>query len=93
MQEKKIGLIACGSKNKKELEAWCKKILKTIDEVRKHMNILQRHQRKEIRRKGKFQQLEGKYNIKKKKRIKTVIEMLKQQLRAKTIKLKKMKGE
>ena len=75
---KKIGLKACGSKNKKESEPWWKRrIKKSINKVRKHINILERHQRGEIRRKEKYEELERKYNIKK-KGIKTVIEELKQ---------------
>ena len=38
---KKIGLKACGSKNKKESEPWWKRrIKKLINKVRKHINIL-----------------------------------------------------
>ena len=86
---KKIGLKACGSKNKKESEPWWKRrIKKSINKVRKHINILERHQRGEIRRKEKYEELERKYNIKK-KGIRTVIEELKQQLHAKTAKLKR----
>ena len=53
-----------------------------LKEVRKHINILERHQRGEVRRKEKFEELERKYNIKK-KGIRTVIEELKQCLHAK----------
>ena len=52
-----------------------------------HTNILERHQRGKIGRKEKYQELERKYNIKKKE-IRTVIEELKQRLHAKTTKLK-----
>ena len=86
---KKIGLKACGSKNKKESEPWWKRrIKKSINKVRKHINILERHQIGEIKRKEKYEELERKYNIKK-KGIRTVIEELKQQLHAKTAKLKR----
>ena len=75
---KKIGLKACGSKNKKESEPWWKRRMKKmINEVRKHINILEHHQRGEIRREEKFGELERKYNIKK-KGIRIVIEELKQ---------------
>ena len=38
---KNIGLKACGSKNKNELEPWWKRrIKKSINKVRKHINIL-----------------------------------------------------
>ena len=46
-----------------------------INEVRKHINILERHQKGEIRRGKKYQELEKKYSIKK-KGIRTVIEDL-----------------
>ena len=66
---KKIGAKACGSKNKLELEPWWKRrIKKTINEVRKYLNILEHHQRGEIKRKGKYQELERKNNIKKRGR-------------------------
>ena len=58
-----------------------------VNKVRKHINILERHQRREIRRTEKYEELERKYNIKK-KGIKTVIEELKQRLHAKTAQLK-----
>ena len=70
---KKIGLIACGSKNKKK-----RRIKKSINKVRKHINILERHQRGEISRTEKYEELERKYNIKK-EGTRTVIEELKQQ--------------
>ena len=59
---KKISLKTCGSKNKNELEPWWKiRIKKSINRVRKHINILERHQRGEIRRKEKYEELERKY--------------------------------
>ena len=87
--EKKIDLKACGSKNKKEWEPWWKRgIKKSINKVRQHINILERHQRGEIMRKEKNEELGRKYNIKR-KGIRTVIEELKQRLHAKTAKLKR----
>ena len=67
---------------------WKKRIRKSINKVRKHINILERHQRGEIKRKEKYEELERKYNIKK-KGIRTVTEELKQRLHAKTAKLKR----
>ena len=61
---------------------------KEINKVRKHINILEHHQRGEIKRKEKYEELERKYNIKK-KGIRTVKEELKQRLHAKTAKLKR----
>ena len=61
---------------------------KEINKVGKHINILEHHQRGEIKRKEKYEELERKYNIKK-KGIRTVKEELKQRLHAKTAKLKR----
>ena len=36
------------------------------NEIRKHINMLERHQRGEIKKKEKYQELERKYNKKKK---------------------------
>ena len=64
---KMIGLKACRNKNKKELEPWWKRRMEIlINNGRKHINILERHHRGEIRRKEKYEELERKYNIKKK---------------------------
>ena len=87
---KKIGLKTCRSKNKKESDRNPerntlveKRVKKSTNKTRKHMKILERHQRGEIRRKETYEGLERKNNIKK-KGIRTVIEELKQQLHAKT---------
>ena len=85
---KKIGLKAWGSKNKKESEPWWKRKIKSINKVRKDINILERDQRGEIKRKEKYEELKRKYNTKK-KGIRTVIEELKQHLHAKTANLKR----
>ena len=58
-----------------------------INKVRKHINILEHHQRQEIRKKEKYEELERNYNIRKKGI--AMIEELKQQLHAKTAKLKR----
>ena len=81
---KKIDFKACGSKKKKESDPWWeRRIKKLISKVRKYINIVEHHQRVEIRRKENYEELERKYNIKK-KRIRTVIEELKQRLHKKT---------
>ena len=59
--------------------------LKTINEVRKNINILERHQNEEIRRKEKNEELKKEYFIKK-KGIRTVTQELKQRLYAKNSK-------
>ena len=51
---KKTGIKARGNKNIKESEPWWKRRIKiSINKVRKIINILERHQRGEIRRKEK----------------------------------------
>ena len=59
-----------------------------INEVRKQINILERHQKGEIRKKENYEELKRKYYIKK-IGIRTVVEKLKQRLHAKTAKLKR----
>ena len=56
--------------------------------LRKDINILEREKRGELRKRGKFIQLEKKYNIGRKK-ITTVIEELKQRVLAKAAKIKR----
>ena len=56
---------------------WKRRIKKSINKVKKGINILERHQRGEIRRKEKGEELEGKCFIKK-YGIRIVIEDLKQ---------------
>ena len=86
---KKIGLKACESKNKNEFKPWRKRRIKrTINEIRKQVNILESHQRGKIRRTKKYEELDRKYNIKK-KGIRTVIEEMKLRLHTKIAKLKR----
>ena len=59
--------------------------LKTINEVRKHIIILERHQNEEIRRKEKNEDSKKEYFIKK-NGIRTVTQELKQRLYAKNSK-------
>ena len=74
---KKIGLKSCGNKNKKDSEQWWKRrIKKSINKVRKHTNILEHHQRGEVKMKEKYEESERKYNVK--KGIRTVIKEVKQ---------------
>ena len=60
-----IGPNACGSRNENESEPWWKRRIKMINEVRKHINILERHQNEEIRRKEKNEEFKKEYFIKK----------------------------
>ena len=77
---KMIDLRGWENKCNKESEPWWKrKINKMINQVRKRINILERHQRREIRKKEIYKKIERKYN-KKKKGIRAVIEELKQRL-------------
>ena len=73
----------------KKSEPWGKiRIKKSINKVRKHTKSFEIHQRGEIKRKEKHQELERTYSIKK-KGTGTVTEELKQRLHAKTAKLRR----
>ena len=77
---KMIDLRGWGNKCNKESEPWWKrKINKMINQVRKRINILERHHRRAIRKKEIYKKIERKYNTKK-KGIRAVIEELKQRL-------------
>ena len=45
---------------------WKRRIQKSIQELRKHINILQRKKRGEIKQKGKYKVIEHKHRVKKK---------------------------
>ncbi|CAH3180383.1 unnamed protein product [Porites lobata] len=61
---------------------------KTIAELRRHVNILERSKQRKLERKEKYTKLERKYNIKQKGE-KVRIEELKQRLQANSVKLKR----
>ena len=72
-----------------EKEPWWKRRIKTsISEIRKHIQILERQKKGEIRKKEKFRDLEERYKIKR-KGINVVIEELKEILDVKTAKIRR----
>ena len=86
---KKVGLKTGNGRRNINKEPWWKRRLKgTIEDLRKHVNILQRNKRGELTRKERYKELERKYHIKK-KGDNVVIEELKQRLQAKAAKLKR----
>ena len=84
-----LGLKGKHGKRNNEKEPWWKRRIKTsISEIRKHINILERQKKGEIKKKEKFRDLEKRYKIKR-KGINVVIEELKQRLDAKTAKIRR----
>ena len=80
---KKVGLKTGNARRNTKKEPWWKRRIKgTIEELRKHVNILQRNKRGELTRKERYKELERKYQIRKKGE-NVVIEELKQRLQAK----------
>ena len=73
--------------NKKE-PWWKRRIKNSINELRKHINILERNRRGEVRKKGKYLEVAKKYKMKEKGQ-NVVTEELKQRLQAKAAKLKR----
>ena len=85
----KVGLKVNENRPERNKEPfWKRRIRKKINEIRKHINILERYKRNEIRNKEKYNNLEHKYYIKK-KGLNTVIEELKQRLSAKAAKIRR----
>ena len=66
-----------------------KKIIKVNTRLRKHMSILERKKREEIKKKEKYKVTELKYRVKKKV-LNVVLEELKQRIQAKATKIKSM---
>ena len=64
-----------------------RRIQQSIQELRKHINILERKKRGEIKKKEKYKVIEQKYRVKK-KRLNVVLEELKQRIQANTTKIK-----
>ena len=67
---------------------WKRRIKESIKEIRKHINILERKKRGDLKRIEKYKELEQKYRIKK-KGLNVVLEELKQRLKAKSMKIKR----
>ena len=67
---------------------WKRRIQQSIQELRKHINILERKKRGEIKKKEKYKVIEHKYRVKK-KGLNVVLEELKQRMQAKATKIKR----
>ncbi|XP_067023908.1 uncharacterized protein [Acropora muricata] len=84
---KELGLKQTTQKQSK-MPWWQRRIEGGIKRIRKDINLLEREKRGELRKSGKMEQLEKKYNIKG-KGITTVLEELKQRILAKAAKIKR----
>ena len=67
---------------------WKRRIKQSIQELWKHINILERKKRGEIKQKQKYKVIEHKHRVKK-KGLDVVLEELKQRIQAKTTKIKR----
>ncbi|XP_065051764.1 uncharacterized protein LOC135681303 [Rhopilema esculentum] len=85
---RKLGIGKPKIENKTREPWWKRRISESINELRKHINILEREKRGEVSKKGKYHELSKKYNITR-KGISTVIEELKQRMQAKAFKLRR----
>ncbi|XP_063598714.1 uncharacterized protein LOC134775182 [Penaeus indicus] len=86
---RKVGLKPYRKRANEMKEPWWKRRIKvSIKEIRKHINILERKERGDLKRMEKYKQLEQKYRIKR-KGLKVVLEELKQRFKAKSMKIKR----
>ena len=86
---KKVGLKPNQRRGNVVKETWWKRRIKqSIQELWKHINILERKKRGEIKQKQKYKVIEHKYRVKK-KGLDVVLEELKQRIQAKTTKIKR----
>ena len=86
---KKMGLKPFSNRRKEQKEPWWKRrILNSINMLRKHINILERKRNGERIKKTKADMVEAKYRVKA-KGVNVVIEELKQRLKAKSYKVKR----
>ena len=67
---------------------WKRRIKQSVQELQKHINILERKKREEIKKKLKYRVIEDKYRVKKKV-LDVVLEELKQTIQAKVTKIKR----
>ena len=67
---------------------WKRRIKQSVQELQKHINILERKKREEIKKKQKYRVIEHKYVVQKKV-LDVVLEELKQRIQAKTTKIKR----
>ena len=85
----KVGLKVNENRSKRNKEPfWKRRIRQKMNEIGKHINILERYKRNELRKNGKYNSLEHKYHIKK-KGLNTVIEEPNQRLKAKAAKIRR----
>ena len=67
---------------------WKRRIKQSVQELQKHINILERKKHEEIKKKQKYRVIEDKYRVKKKV-LDVVLEELKQTIQAKVTKIKR----
>ena len=67
---------------------WKRRIKQSVQELQKHINILERKKHEEIKKKQKYSVIEDKYRVKKKV-LDVVLEELKQTIQAKVTKIKR----
>ena len=64
---RKVGLRTGKDRRKKKQKPWWKRRIKgSIEELRRHLNILERNRRSEFRKKEKYNELARKYKIREK---------------------------
>ena len=86
---KKVGLKPNQRRANAVKEPWWKRRIKqSVQELQKHINILERKKRGEIKKKKKYREIEHKYGVKK-KGLNVVLEELKQRIQTKATKTKR----
>ena len=86
---KKVGLKPNKTRgNAVKVSWWKRRIKQSVKELQKHINILERKKREEIKKKQKYRVIEHKYVVQKKV-LDVVLEELKQRIQAKTTKIKR----
>ena len=86
---KKVGLKPNQRRgNAVKVSWWKRRIKQSVKELQKHINILERKKREEIKKKQKYRVIEHKYRVKKKV-LDVVLEELKQRIQAKATKIKR----
>ena len=75
-------------RNSVKESCWKRRIKQSVQELQKHINILERKKRGEIKKKKKYRETEHKYGVKK-KGLNVVLEELKQRIQAKATKIKR----
>ena len=86
---RKVGLKPNQRRGNAVKEPWWKRRIKqSVQELQKHINILERKKREEIKKKQKYRVIEHKYVVQKKV-LDVVLEELKQRIQAKATKIKR----